>query len=219
MILFLREPLAFKFYGFHKHLRRAFPVKTELPGGPGAQVDDPASDEGAAIVDPHDDLPVVFQIGDTHEGRQGQMFVGGAQAAGIEGFAVGGHATAFLTVGFKAVPGRDTGLTIGPGFFYAHGNVAPAPDPVRRCLYPPFGDGFFWGKSIDGFDIVVGQGPCQRGHHHGEGEFPHGVNGFSGEPGDLVAQFQGTGGDVVGGFGDAAREQAQTDNDGDAPQY
>ena len=74
---------ALEFDGFHQDAGGAFVVKPEFFGGAGAQVDDPAIDEGTAIIDPHDDFSFVLQVDDAHEGGQGQKFVGGVQAAAI----------------------------------------------------------------------------------------------------------------------------------------
>jgi hypothetical protein len=65
----------FELHGFHEHPGCALAVESQFFGGAGTQIDDAALDKGAAVVDPQDDLALVFQVGDAHEGGQGQIFV------------------------------------------------------------------------------------------------------------------------------------------------
>lgn len=75
------------------HVNYACIHHAQLPGGFFCEVDDPAGNEGAAIVNAHFDGAAVGKIGDFYLGAEGQGFMRGGHAALPEDLATGGFAT------------------------------------------------------------------------------------------------------------------------------
>jgi hypothetical protein len=80
----------------------------QLLGGGLGQVDDPAVDERAAVVDPHLHLAAVVEVGDLDDARQRQRLVGRRRQVHVEDLAVGRAAIVELL----AVPRADPALVI-----------------------------------------------------------------------------------------------------------
>ena len=104
---------------------RAILHDIEFMGRGQAQVEYPAFDKGAAVVDPYHDFPAVFKIFDEQHGLQGQGFMGRGAGVHIVAFAAGG----FAAVEFPAVPGGNPGFDIA--FGRRQGVIDPAIDNIR----------------------------------------------------------------------------------------
>ena len=70
------------------------------------QVNNPAVDNRAAIINAHHHRPAISQIGDLYVGPQRQRGMGRGQVVHVESFATGG----FLAVEIASVPGRRPNL-------------------------------------------------------------------------------------------------------------
>lgn len=74
------------------HVGNARIHHAQLPGGFFREVDDPAGDEGAAVVNAYFDSAAVGKIGDFYLGAEGQGFMRGGHAALPEDLPAGGFA-------------------------------------------------------------------------------------------------------------------------------
>ena len=88
----------------------------QLAGRHVGQIDQPAAQEGAAVVDAHHHRPAVVEASHAHIAGQRQRGVRGRHAIHVVGFADGG----FLAVEALAVPGSHPLLAIGLAFGHRH---------------------------------------------------------------------------------------------------
>ena len=95
----------------HFDQRRAVPDHVELRGRGVGEVDEAVGDEGAAIVDAHDDAAAVAEVGDARIARKRQRLVGGGHPVHVVGLAAGGVAA----VERRAVPGGHAALEVAVG--------------------------------------------------------------------------------------------------------
>ena len=91
------------------HLRHAGADQADLRGRGAADVDHPAADEGAAVVDADDDGLAVAEILDLDAGAEGQRAMGGREAAAVGGLAARRAAA-------EIVPGGLAALAAGHSF-------------------------------------------------------------------------------------------------------
>ena len=103
-----RKPLLTVFvrirYDLDKHVGNAILHKPQFIRSGSAQVNVPAFYEWTAVVDAHDNLPIVGFVGDAHPGVERQAEVRGGHGGVGEFFAVGG----FSALKFFVVKGSDS---------------------------------------------------------------------------------------------------------------
>ena len=79
-----------RFQDFDLDLGHACLDHVEPAGSAQGEVEDAASDEGAAVVDFDIDAAAVAQVGDPDEGSKGEFPVGGGEAVHVVDFTAGG---------------------------------------------------------------------------------------------------------------------------------
>src|SRR5262249_39366737 len=82
---------------------------TQLASGMGGQIDDPALDEGATIVDAYFDCAAILQVRHAHDGAEGERSVGRDHRSHIEGVTIR-HPAALMVA---AIPGSKSCLDEG----------------------------------------------------------------------------------------------------------
>src|SRR6185312_10949973 len=108
------------------HLRQSVAVEAEQLGGAHRKVDQAVADIGPAIVDAHDNRPVILEIGHAHIRRQRQSRMRRRDGVHVEDFAIGGVAA----VKIVAIPG---GKASGGVIHVFLRNVSAAADDVRMA--------------------------------------------------------------------------------------